>query len=106
MTTPEPQSLACRLDALTPAQRKRHQEIGKQLRKAIRQVEELPDGYAFRTTSDPALFVAAAEFITLESRCCAFYRFRLEQEPHEGPMWLRVTGPQEAKSFIKAALAP
>ncbi len=106
MTTQKPQLLVCNLNAMTPAQRKRHDEIGKQLRKATRQVKELPDGYVFRYAPDPALFLAAAKFVSLESRCCSFYCFTLEKEPGEGPIWLRVTGPKEAKTFIKSVLAP
>ena len=98
--------MACNLGAMTPEQRQRHDRIGKQLRKATKQVKELPDGYAFRYASDPSLFMAAAEFITLESRCCSFYKFSLEKESGEGAMWLRVTGPKEEKAFIKPVLAP
>jgi hypothetical protein len=105
-TTPAPALLACNMGAMTPAQRKSHDKIGKQLRKAVKEVKELPDGYAFRYAPDPVLFMATAEFITLESRCCSFYHFRLEKEPGEGPMWLRITGSKEAKPIIKAVLAP
>lgn len=104
--THKPQLLACSLGAMTPAQRQRHDRLGNQIRKAVKQVKELPDGYAFRFTHDPAVFVEAAEFITLESRCCSFFHFTLEKEPDDGPVWLRVTGPKEAKTFIKHALSP
>jgi hypothetical protein len=106
ISTQEPQLLACNMGAMTPAQRQRYNQIGKQLRKAVKQVKELPNGYAFRYAPDPTLFLAAAEFITLESRCCSFYKFSLEKEPGEGAMWLCVTGPKEAKTFIKPVLAP
>lgn len=105
-TTQEPQLLVCNLGAMTLAERQRHDRIGQRLRHAAKQVKELPDGYAFQYASDPALFMAAAEFITLESRCCLFYQFSLEQEPREGKIWLRVTGPKEAKNLIKLVLAP
>ncbi len=62
-------------------------------------------GYAFRYRADPALLMATAEFITLESRCCPFFTFTLEVGQDRGPMWLRITGPTEAKPFIKAALS-
>ena len=107
MTTERiPAVLACNLAAMTPAQQQQHDRIAEQLRRAVTQVKELPDGYAFRYASDPKLFIAAAKFITLESRCCPFFHFRLEQEPDSGPMWLFITGPKDAKSFIKAFLAP
>ena len=105
-TVQSPELLACHRGAMTEAQRQRHDQIAEQLRRATRQVKKLPNGYAFRYASDPQLFQAAAEFVTLESRCCSFYQFRLEQEPQDGAMWLSVTGPKEAKSFIKPVLAP
>lgn len=105
-TTTETSPLACNMTAMTPAQRQRHDKIGKQLRKAVKEVKELADGYAFRYPADPALFLAAAEFITLESRCCSFYNFGLDMEHSGGPMWLRVTGSKEAKPIIKAFLSP
>jgi hypothetical protein len=105
-STTEPSLLACNMTAMTPVQRQRHDKIGKQLRKAVKEVKELPDGYAFRYAADPALFLAAAEFVTLESRCCSFYNFGLDMAHSGGPMWLRVTGSKEAKPIIKAFLAP
>jgi hypothetical protein len=91
---------------MTPAQRQQHSKVAKELRKSAKEVKELPDGYAFRYAPDPALFMSAAEFITLESRCCSFYHFNLEKEPGDGPIWLRITGPKKAKPFIKPVLAP
>ena len=102
----ESQLLVCNIEALTPAQRKRHDEIARQLRKATKQVKDLPNGYAFRYAPDTALFMAAAEFITMESKCCSFYHFSLEKEAAKGPMWLRITGSKEAMSIIKTVLAP
>ena len=98
------QPLACGLTAMTPAQRQHYGEIKTRLRSAVQEVKELPNGYAFRYAADPALLMAAAEFITLESRCCPFFHFVLEIPPHGGPLWLRITGPQDAKPFLKDAL--
>ncbi len=100
-TTP----LSCNLAAMTPAQRQQYSKIKIRLRATIQKVKELPDGYAFRYNADPSLFMEAAEFTTLESRCCPFFTFVLEVQPNGGPMWLRITGPKEAKPFIKDALA-
>jgi hypothetical protein len=103
---PERPVLACNPAAMTAEQRHRHSAIGARLRKAMQQVKELPDGYAFRYGHSPELFLAAAEFASLEGECCPFYRFALEQEAGHGAIWLRVTGPSGTKAFIKAALAP
>lgn len=100
-TTP----LSCNLAAMTPAQRQQYSKVKTRLRAAVQEVKELPDGYAFRYNADPSLFMEAAEFATLESRCCPFFSFVLEARHNGGPMWLRITGPKEAKPFIKDALA-
>src|SRR5579872_1937120 len=104
--TEMPQPFACNVTALKPAQRTRHSEIIKQLRAAVKEVKELPDGYTFRYTAEPAHVLAAAEFITLESRCCSFFRFTLAVEPNGGPMWLHIAGPTATKPFIKGMLVP
>ncbi len=97
--------LACNLAAMTPEQRQRYGEIKNRLRSAAQEVKELPNGYAFRYVPDPALLMTAAEFTTLESRCCPFFSFVLEIHSGGGPLWLRITGPKAAKPFIKEALA-
>jgi len=43
----------------------------------------------------------AAEFISLERLCCPFLRFSLEVEPEGGPIWLRLTGREGVKAFIR-----
>src|SRR4051812_32309267 len=96
-------SIACNLTAMTPSQRQRHEEILTYLRGAVKEVEELLDGYAFRYEPNPDLVMVAAEFITLESQCCPFFSFALGVGSGNGPVWLRVTGPEEAKSFIQKA---
>ena len=84
MTTQKLALLACNMGAMTSAQRQHHDRIAAQLRRATNQVKELPDGYAFRYASDPALF-QAAEFITLESRCGSMSPARTMQNPSSSP---------------------
>ncbi len=95
---------SCNLAAMTPAQRKKYDALKKRLRSSAKEIKELPNGYALRYGADKSLVLAAAEFITLESRCCHFYAFTLDVEASGGPIWLRITGPKEGKSFIKDAL--
>jgi hypothetical protein len=102
----EPSLPVCNLGAMNPVQRQRHDAIGRQLRKAVKQVKEIPNGFSFRYENDPSLYMAVAEFISLESRCCSFYSFSLEKEQGEGPIWLHIRGSKENKCFIKAVLAP
>jgi hypothetical protein len=95
--------IACDLSAMDAAQRERHQAVIESCWQKIQETVELTDGYAFRFEPDDALFLALAEFITLERRCCPFLGFALALDPVGGPMWLRLTGREGAREFIGAA---
>jgi hypothetical protein len=64
--------IACNLTALNAEQRARRQALAQQMHAATQEICELPDGYAFRFSTDPALCLTVAEFMTLERLCCPF----------------------------------
>lgn len=94
----------CDLTALDAAQRRRYAAVLAQLRQSVEMVVELPNGLAFRHPADPATLLAIAEFISLERRCCPFLNFDLEVVIADGPAWLRLTGPEGVKAFLRAEL--
>jgi len=96
--------IACNLTALTAEQRTRRQALAQQMHAATQEICELPDGYAFRFSADPALCLTVVEFMTLERLCCPFFAFALEMESEDGPMWLRLTGRDGVKPFLQAEL--
>jgi len=69
-------------------------EVGKSLLERV----ELPDGYSFRFPG--GMFDRLAGVVGLERRCCSFLRFSLTAEPGNGPVWVAITGPVEAKEFL------
>lgn len=77
---------ACNMAALNAEQKKRVLELLKELKTKKQEVEELPDGYAFRYAMDSDTFRNAAEFITLERLCCPFFEFELAAEKTDGSM--------------------
>jgi hypothetical protein len=93
--------IACNLKALDSEQRRRHQSLTAQLRAAVQESRELPDGYSFRLPSDEATIQRTAEWITLERRCCPFLAFGLEVDRENGPLWLSLTGREGVKPFLK-----
>ncbi len=97
------QPFACSLTALTAEQRKRHAELAKTLKESVKEIQELPDGYAFRLPDDTKTILATAEFISYEKLCCPFFKFNLEIESNGKPMWLRLTGREGVKQFLKTA---
>ena len=65
---------------------------------------ELEDGYALRFPGDDATVTSLMDFVRFERRCCSFFVLELTFEPHKGPVWLRVRGSQEVKSFVESWL--
>ena len=94
--------LACNLAAFNAKQSKRHQILAQRLFESVKDIQELPNGFAFRLPMESSLCIGVAEFITLERLCCPFLNFVLEVEPEEGPLWLKLTGPDGVKQFLQA----
>ncbi|MFQ5575257.1 MAG: hypothetical protein ACE5E0_06520 [Terriglobia bacterium] len=92
----------CDMTAMTEEQRARHHALAKQLRPAVIEFKELPDGYAARFPLEPEMVLLVAEFITLERLCCACFTLGLEVEKERGPLWLKVTSREGIKPFIRA----
>ena len=92
----------CDMDALTAEERTRHRELALQLRPAVKEFIELPDGYAVRFLPDRRLALEIAEFVTLESLCCPFFTIAMEIEKEGGPIFLKITGREGVKPFIRS----
>src|SRR5438132_1676139 len=97
-------SSSCNMLALDSAQRKRHDILTKDLLAKHLEIEELPDGYGFRFPNDRSLFTALSEWATLEQLCCPFLTLTLELQGDQGPAWLKVTGENGVKDFLRAEL--
>lgn len=91
---------ACNMNAMTKSERAAHQKLSRKLLDAVEARSELRNGYAFRLPS--RAFMTAAEWVSLERRCCPFFTFELELAADGGPVWLRVTGARGIKEFIRA----
>jgi len=94
---------ACNTLALGPKERKRHfDELGPQIRALRKSTRELPDGYEFEFGSTPANYALLQEWMLQERACCPFFDLDLRLEREGGPLWLRLTGREGVKEFIKA----
>ncbi|HEX8149330.1 MAG TPA: hypothetical protein VF591_19260 [Pyrinomonadaceae bacterium] len=93
--------LACDMGAIEPGRRGRHVANAGELFRAVEEVRELPGGYAFRLPASPDTLHKLAEFVSLERLCCPFLGFVMEVEPEGGPVWLRLTGREGVKAFIR-----
>lgn len=93
---------ACNLNALTRTERAAHQKLGEAVRERVREQKELKNGYAFRL--DAEALPTAAQWVAFESRCCPFFTFEIEVARDRGPVWLRITGSDGVKAFMREEL--
>jgi hypothetical protein len=94
--------VACLLDEADLA--RREEEIATEIFTGVRSIEELADGYAFEFPADMAVADRIVEFVAVERRCCPFFTFELVFQPDNGPIWLRLRGPDGAKAVIEEML--
>jgi hypothetical protein len=97
--------IACDLTAIPADAREQHIDEGLQILQAAEEVQELPNGYAYRFANKEGEFMALANFVENERRCCPFYAFVIEVEPGGGALWLRMTGGEGVKEFEQAIFA-
>jgi len=88
----------CNLGVFSPEELARHHELVEKLAPRVVEHRELADGYAFRLPGD---FRETGELIDGTRRCCPTLNYVIEFAPKSGPTWLRVTGSDSAKSFIR-----
>jgi hypothetical protein len=97
--------IACRPAALTADERERSARLRADVAAGVSRTIELSDGYSFQLRGDPKVFQSAAEWITLERRCCPFLTFDLGWKPGDETMpSLTLTGPEGTKGFLAAEM--
>jgi hypothetical protein len=94
----------CDINALNAEQKRRYPEVLEQLQMSVQEVKELPDGYAYRHVTNAETLLLIGEFIALERLCCPFLDFTLVAEHECLPMWLKLTGPEGVKQFLRAEM--
>ena len=94
--------IACNPNAIPSEMREQWVENGKQVYAAVLGIQDMPDGYGFRLPTDSAMLLKVAEYIANERLCCAFLHFTVEVEANEGPFWLRLTGGEGVKEYIRS----
>jgi hypothetical protein len=97
-------SFFCDFSAMDQEQTKRHSILTRDLLPKHLEMKELPDGYAFLFPNDQVLFTGLSELATLEQLCCPFLTITLELQHDQGPTWLKLTGNDGVKDFLRAEL--
>ena len=94
---------ACDRMTLTPEVRKRHfDELEPKLIGLRKSVREVADGYEFEFPADEKTYQLLTEWAIQERLCCPFFDLNVRLDREGGPLWLRVTGREGTKNFIRA----
>jgi hypothetical protein len=97
---------ACDRAALTPQARKRHfDELSPALRARKLSIRELRDGFEFEFPNDTTTFQLVSEWVVGERLCCPFFDIDMHVEREHGNLWLRLTGREGVKQFIRSDFA-
>lgn len=96
--------IACRLDLLTPEERRHEQALLATARGFLGRAVETARGYRFAVPPDS--LGPLGELVALERRCCPFLAFTLEVAAEQGGVTLEIHGDAEAKAFIASTFGP
>jgi len=103
---PAESPFACNRAALSAQARQRHfDELSPALRARKKSIRELRDGFEFEFPSDTATFQLVSEWVAGERLCCPFFDIDVHAEREGGSLWLRLTGREGVKQFIRADFA-
>src|ERR1051326_7216130 len=97
-----PAVLACIINASSSSERSRFDVLLKKLKASVKQQRELKDGYAWELDGKGISLPEAAEWVTMERRCCPFLTLQLEAVGNDLDYWVKLTGPEGAKAFLGA----
>lgn len=82
-------------------QRERREELSRELFSGCLKTDELDDGFEFVFPGEAGWAEKLVRFVASERECCPFFSFEMIFEPEQGPISLRVRGPEGAKEFIR-----
>ncbi len=91
----------CNIKTLSVPEILHKKQIGEKMATARVEVNELPNGYAFRFRPGGVSLVELADWVESERRCCPFFDMTIETEREAGPVWLKITGREGVKQFIR-----
>lgn len=95
-----PAVLACNMKAISSSERSRYDGLLKKLKASVKQQRELRDGYAWELDGKGISLPEAAEWVTMERRCCPFLTLQLEAVGNELNYSVKLTGPEGVKAFL------
>ena len=92
--------LTCQLTS--PELRQRKAIVIASLKEQMIEKKELKNGYSYKFVGADKMVDELADFVKTEQECCDFFTFNLSISRDKSEAWLKITGPNGAKDFIRA----
>ena len=92
----------CNIGLLTSEERMHHKQLTDKLIAARQEIVESEQGYSFRVSLQHMTLAEFAEWVNAESKCCPFFDFHIDLEREGSLLWLRLTGAEGIKAFIRS----
>lgn len=93
--------IACNVQAIGAVERPRYNELVSRLRAAVRDRQELQDGFSYSLDCARITLPEVSEWIAMERLCCPFLIFELEGVAEASRLIMR--GPEGSKAVIEEA---
>jgi hypothetical protein len=100
----EVKPIACILSALTDEEDARRRDLARELARQVVGASDLAEGRRYDLGPAVPAWLAAAELVTLERRCCPFLTFELSAVSGDSCFALAVTGPPGTREFLHKTL--
>jgi hypothetical protein len=94
-----------RLSPTRPSRKRHFDELSPALRARKLSIRELRDGFEFEFPTDSTTFQLVSEWVAGERLCCPFFDIDMHVEREHGNLWLRLTGREGVKQFIRSDFA-
>ncbi len=72
--------------------------------RAVLEMKELEDGYAYRFPADDDWMMELTHIVLLERQCCRFLDFKIIVAAGGDSIWLEMSGPPGTKEFLASFL--
>lgn len=97
-------SFSCDFSAMSPEEHQRHTRLVRELFHDVRATYERHDGFTFEFPRSDGQLLKIAEWMTLENRCCPFFRLSVDLKPQSDVIEVGLTGPVGSKNVIQSYL--
>ena len=95
-------ALACNMKAISSTERVRYNGLTANIKRAVRLQSELKDGFSWDLDGKKVTMVEAAEWMSMERRCCPFLTLQIEAAGDGSDFKVKLLGPDGVKSFLQS----